>query len=339
MEKIPVVELKNLTKRFPGVIANEDVNLTLFEGEVLALLGENGAGKSTLMNMLVGLYRPDEGEIFIKGKKVDICSPQDSMALGVGMIHQEFMLVGNLSVAENIVLGLPDLEIRPPFAKINQKLIELGKQYDLNIDPTSIIDNLTVGEQQRVEILKLLYRGANILILDEPTAVLTPGESKELNKIIKKMLSEGKSAIFISHKMNEVLEFSDRVQILRKGKSVGTRDTSTITRLQDIANLMVGRDVLFSLEKGAYNPGDIKVELKDVSIEYKNSVRPLLDHINLQIRAGEIVGIARLCTVTSPVVYNRVVFPKWYLIDNCTCCYFTNPSSYATTNPLIVIRI
>jgi simple sugar transport system ATP-binding protein len=292
MEKIPVVELKNITKRFPGVIANEDVDLTLYKGEVLALLGENGAGKSTLMNMLVGLYRPDEGEIFINGKKAIINSPQDSMALGVGMIHQEFMLVGNLSVAENIVLGLSDLEVRPPFAKINKKLIELGKQYDLNIDPTSIINDLTVGEQQRVEILKLLYRGANILILDEPTAVLTPGESKELNKIIKKMLSEGKSAIFISHKMNEVLEFSHRVQVLRKGKSVGTRDTSTITKLQDIANLMVGRDVLFSLEKGEYKPGKVKVELNDVSIEYKNTSRPLLDHINLTVKEGEILGIA-----------------------------------------------
>jgi simple sugar transport system ATP-binding protein len=292
MEKTPVVQMKNITKTFPGVIANEDVDLVLQQGEVLALLGENGAGKSTLMNMLVGLYRPDKGEIFVNGKQANINSPQDSMALGIGMIHQEFMLVGNLSVAENIVLGLPDLEVRPDFSKISKKVIELSKKYDLGVNPASIINDLTVGEQQRVEILKLLYRGANILILDEPTAVLTPGESKELNLIIKKMLSEGKSAIFITHKMNEVLEFSDTVQVLRKGKSVGIRATSTITKLQDIANLMVGRDVLFSLDKGEYNPGEVKVELKGVRCENKIAVRPLLDNVNLKIRAGEIVGIA-----------------------------------------------
>jgi simple sugar transport system ATP-binding protein len=292
MEKTPVVQMKNITKTFPGVIANEDVDLTLHQGEVLALLGENGAGKSTLMNMLVGLYRPDKGEIFVNEKKATINSPQDSMTLGIGMIHQEFMLVGNLSVAENVVLGLPDLEVRPDFNKISKRVIELSKKYDLGVNPSSIIDDLTVGEQQRVEILKLLYRGANILILDEPTAVLTPGESDELNLIIKKMLSEGKSAIFITHKMNEVLEFSDTVQVLRKGKSVGTRATSTITKLQDIANLMVGRDVLFSLEKGEYKPGEVKLELKDVNCTNKASSRPLLDNVNLQIRAGEIVGIA-----------------------------------------------
>lgn len=292
MERKPVVEMKHITKRFPGVIANEDVNLTLHNGEVLALLGENGAGKSTLMNMLVGLYRQDEGEIFINGEKVHIHSPQDSMALGIGMIHQEFMLVGNLSVAENIILGLKDLETVPPISEINKKLIELSEKYDLNVDPNSIINTLTVGEQQRVEILKLLYRGANILILDEPTAVLTPGESKELNNIIKKMLSEGKSAIFITHKMIEVLEFSDTVQVLRKGKSVGTRATNTIEKLQDIANLMVGRDVLFSLEKGPYKPGNVKLELKNVTVENKKGSRPILNDISLSIREGEILGIA-----------------------------------------------
>jgi simple sugar transport system ATP-binding protein len=292
MENTPVVQMRNITKRFPGVIANEGVDLTLHKGEVLALLGENGAGKSTLMNMLVGLYRPDEGEIYVNCKKATINSPQDSMALGIGMIHQEFMLVGNLSVAENIVLGLPGLEIKPNFTEIGKRIIELSNKYDLGVKPDSIIDDLTVGEQQRVEILKLLYRGANILILDEPTAVLTPGESKELNSIIKKMLSEGKSAIFITHKMNEVLEFSDTVQVLRKGKSVGTRATSTITKLQDIANLMVGRDVLFSLEKGEFKPGEVKVELKDVTCSTNTSPRPLLDHVNLQIRSGEILGIA-----------------------------------------------
>ncbi|MCH3907607.1 MAG: ATP-binding cassette domain-containing protein [Sphaerochaeta sp.] len=193
MEQKIVVQMVNITKKFPGVLANDQVNLTLHQGEVLALLGENGAGKSTLMNMLVGLYRPDGGEIYINGKRADIRNPQDSMALGIGMVHQEFMLVGNMTVAENIILGIKDLPVVPPLDEIKRNITAISDKYALSVNPNAYIQDLTVGEQQRVEILKLVYRGANILILDEPTAVLTPGESRELNEILKKMLAEGKA--------------------------------------------------------------------------------------------------------------------------------------------------
>jgi simple sugar transport system ATP-binding protein len=288
----PVVRMVNITKHFPGVLANDQVNLTLHRGEILALLGENGAGKSTLMNMLVGLYRPDSGEIFVKEKHVEIHSPQDSMALGIGMIHQEFMLVGNMTVAENIILGMKDLPFVPPMAEIKAKITELSKRYGLQVYPDKVIQDLSVGEQQRVEILKLLYRGADILILDEPTAVLTPKESRDLNEILKKMLAEGKSAIFITHKMDEVMEFSHTVQVLRRGKSVSSCPTKTIKKVQDLANMMVGRDILFSLERGPYNPGEIMVETKDVTVYPIGGGKPVLDSVSLSIRGGEILGIA-----------------------------------------------
>ncbi len=288
----PVVLMENITKRFPGVVANEDVTLKLYPGEILALLGENGAGKSTLMNMLVGLYRPDSGTITIRGKKVDIHSPQDSMALGIGMVHQEFKLVGNLTVAENIILGMKDLPFKPNMKEIHQKITELSDKYGLAVEPSALVQNLSVGEQQRVEILKLVYRGADILILDEPTAVLTPSESRDLNKIIQKMLSEGKSAVFITHKMDEVMEFSDRVMVLRKGRSMETMYTKDIPSVQELAKLMVGRPILFHLDKGEYNPGDVRISMEHVTIENHNGGRPVLDDVSLQVRAGEILGIA-----------------------------------------------
>jgi simple sugar transport system ATP-binding protein len=290
-ELTPVVKMEHISKHFPGVKANEDVSLELYPGQVLALLGENGAGKSTLMNMLVGLYRPDGGTITIRGKLQDIQSPQDSMALGIGMVHQEFMLVGNMSVYENIVLGLKDLPFVPKVDDIRARIIELSEQYGLQVDPDAIIHNLSVGEQQRVEILKLVYRGADILILDEPTAVLTPGESRELNKIIKIMLSEGKSAIFITHKMDEVISFSHKVQVLRRGKTVNTCDTATVTP-KDLANMMVGRDVLFTLDRCAFNPGEPRISLKNITVENPLGSRPFLDDVSLSIRRGEILGIA-----------------------------------------------
>ncbi|MFA6906844.1 MAG: ATP-binding cassette domain-containing protein, partial [Sphaerochaeta sp.] len=287
-DETPVVRMVNITKHFPGVLANDQVSLTLHKGEVLALLGENGAGKSTLMNMLVGLYRPDSGEIYVKENLVEINSPQDSMALGIGMIHQEFMLVGNMSVAENIILGMKDLPFIPPMAEIKAKITELSKRYGLQVYPDKIIQDLSVGEQQRVEILKLLYRGADILILDEPTAVLTPGESRDLNEILKKMLAEGKSAIFITHKMDEVMEFSHTVQVLRRGKCVSTCPTKSIKRVQDLANMMVGRDILFSLDRGPYKPGDVMVEAKNVVVLPVGGGKPVLDHVSFSIRGGEI---------------------------------------------------
>ena len=288
----PVVRMVNITKHFPGVLANDQVSLTLHRGEILALLGENGAGKSTLMNMLVGLYRPDSGEIYVKGKHVEIHTPQDSMALGIGMIHQEFMLVGNMTVAENIVLGMKGLPFVPPMAEIKAKITDLSKRYGLQVYPDKVIQDLSVGEQQRVEILKLLYRGADILILDEPTAVLTPKEARDLNEILKKMLLEGKSAIFITHKMDEVMEFSHTVQVLRRGKSVSTCTTKSIQKVQDLANMMVGRDVLFSLERGPYKPGEVMIETKDLVIYPIGGGKAVLDHVSLSIRGGEILGIA-----------------------------------------------
>ncbi len=290
-ERIPVVSMNHITKHFPGVLANDDVSLELHAGEVLALLGENGAGKSTLMNMLVGLYRPDSGSISIRGEVQHIRSPQDSMALGIGMVHQEFMLVGNMSVLENIILGLKDLPVVPDVAAIRKKITELSDTYGLQVDPDAIIHNLSVGEQQRVEILKLVYRGAEILILDEPTAVLTPGESRDLNRIIKKMLSQGKSAIFITHKMDEVIEFSHKVQVLRRGKSVNVIDTASVTP-RDLANMMVGRDVLFTLDRCAFNPGEPRLRLSHVSVDNPLGSRPYLNDVSLSIRRGEILGIA-----------------------------------------------
>jgi simple sugar transport system ATP-binding protein len=287
----PIVQMEKITKRFPGVVANDGVDLELMPGQVLALLGENGAGKSTLMNMLVGLYRPDSGTIRVRGVPVDIQSPQDSMALGIGMIHQEFMLVGNMTVAENIVLGMKGLPFAPKFDDIDKRIVELSDRYGLKVNPDAYIHDLSVGEQQRVEILKLVYRGADILILDEPTAVLTPGESHELNKIVKIMLAEGKSAIFITHKMDEVIEFSDKVQVLRRGKTVNTCETADVTP-QDLANMMVGRDILFSLDRCPFNPGGVKLKVDDVSVDNPQGGRPMLDHVSLEVRRGEILGIA-----------------------------------------------
>jgi simple sugar transport system ATP-binding protein len=246
--KTPILEMKGITKRFPNVVANENVDVELYPGEVLALLGENGAGKSTLMNVLAGMYRADEGEIFIRGKRVEIDSPRDAMLLGIGMVHQNFMLVDTMTVAENIILGLPDLPFVPDMVDVHDRIRQLSERYNLQVDPESRIWQLSVGEQQRVEILKLIYRGAEILILHEPTAVLTPQESKELNGILQQMTNEGKSAIFITHKMEEVISFSDWVRVLHKGRLVTVKQTSK-TNPQELARLMVGRDVLFRLEK------------------------------------------------------------------------------------------
>ncbi|HOQ95328.1 MAG TPA: ABC transporter ATP-binding protein [Sphaerochaeta sp.] len=282
----------DITKTFPGVLANDHVSLTLHKGEVLALLGENGAGKSTLMNMLIGLYQPDSGTIYVNGMQRDIQSPQDSMALGIGMIHQEFMLVGNMSVAENIILGMKDLPFVPPMGEIKKKITALSKRYGLQVYPDKIIRDLSVGEQQRVEILKLLYRGADILILDEPTAVLTPGESRDLNEILKRMLAEGKSAIFITHKMDEVMSFSHTVQVLRRGKSVAVKPTREIANVQELANMMVGRDILFSLDRGPYEPGPEMIEINDLVMLPIGGGKPILDQVTFSVRSGEIFGIA-----------------------------------------------
>lgn len=285
-----ILEMRGITKRFPGVIANEDVDLHLHEAEVLALLGENGAGKSTLMNILVGLYRQDEGEIFVRGESVNIDSPRNSSDLGIGMLHQNFMLVPTMSVAENIILGMTDLQFVPDMRQISKRIRELSERYQLKVDPEAKIWQLSVGEQQRVEILKLIYRGAEILILDEPTAVLTPQETHELQEVLKIMTSEEKSAIFITHKMEEVMSFSDRVMVLQNGKLTATRKISE-TSPNELARLMVGRDVLFRLEKEDVEPGENILELRNVKVKDDLGL-PALRGISFTIRSGEILGIA-----------------------------------------------
>ena len=288
--KTPILEMHGITKHFPGVLANDQVDLQLYPGEILALLGENGAGKSTLMNILVGLYRPDKGEIFVRGQRVEIDSPRDAAALGIGMIHQNFMLVPTMTVAENIILGVQDLPFVPNMEEVCRRVRELSERYNLQVDPDAYIWQLSVGEQQRVEILKLVYRGAEILILDEPTAVLTPQESQELARILKVMLTEGKSAIFITHKMEEVMEFSDWVRVLRQGKLVAIEKTAE-TSPQELAQMMVGREVLFHLEKQACVPGSEVLELRNVAANDDKGL-PALKGVSLTICGGEVLGIA-----------------------------------------------
>ncbi len=286
----PILRMTGITKRFPGVLANDHVDLELHEGEVLALLGENGAGKSTLMNVLCGLYRPDEGAIAVRGDRVDIQSPRDAYDLGIGMVHQNFMLVETMTVAENVVLGLEGLSFQPELRRVKRRLEELGEQYGLKVDPDAHIWQLSVGEQQRVEILKLLYRDVDILILDEPTAVLTPQEVDDLVEVLRRVVREGKAAVFITHKLREVMMFSDRVTVLRGGKNVATRSTSE-TSPEELARLMVGRDVLFQLEKSTCELGVPVLEIEDLRALNDKGL-PALRGVSLTVRAGEIVGIA-----------------------------------------------
>lgn len=286
-----VVEMRGITKRFPGVLANDSVDFTLRSGEIHALLGENGAGKSTLVNVLTGLYRPEEGVIRIHGAPVEFRSPKDAIESGIGMVHQHFMLVPTQTVTENILLGLDEPRFRLNLNHYHQVIADLGSRYGLHVDPSAKIWQLSVGEQQRVEILKMLYRGVNVLIMDEPTAVLAPQEIKELFKTLRSMVSEGKSIIFISHKLDEVLAIADRVTVLRKGKvssaDVETRNTSK----KDLAELMVGREVLFQLDKESQKPGEVILEIKSVEALNDKGL-PALRGVSMNIRAGEIVGLA-----------------------------------------------
>ena len=280
-----------ITKRFPGVLANEHVDFDVRSGEVHALLGENGAGKSTLMKILYGLYHPDQGEIRLNDQPVTIASPLDAINLGIGMIHQHFMLVPTLTVAENVALGLPssrgaltDLE------QVSKRILELADIYRLKIDPSAYVWQLSVGQQQRVEIIKALYRGAALLILDEPTAVLTPQEVDELFVIMRQMVKDGHALIFISHKLHEVIEISNRVTVLRDGRKIGTRLTSETTK-QDLANWMVGREVGFAPDRGAVRVGEVRLKLEQVACGSDRGT-PGLRGISLEVRSGEILGIA-----------------------------------------------
>ncbi len=282
--------MRGITKHFPGVLANDHVDLKLYPGEVLALLGENGAGKSTLMNIIIGLYRQDEGQILVRGRPVEVHSPRDAAALGIGMVHQNFMLVDTMTVGENIILGMQDISFLPDFDEVSSRVEELARRYGLKVDPAASIWQLSVGEQQRVEILKLIYRGAEILILDEPTAVLTPQEGQELNRVIKNMVAEGKSAVFITHKMEEVMSFSNRVEVLRKGRVVSVKHTSD-TSPQELAKMMVGREVLFRIDRHPCEKKEIVLGMDEVHVN-DDKGNPALRGVTLSIRSGEILGIA-----------------------------------------------
>lgn len=289
--RLQSLEMRGITKRFPGVLANDHVDFDVKAGEVHALLGENGAGKSTLMKIVYGLYHPDEGEILLNGKPVSIASPNDSINLGIGMIHQHFMLVQTLTVAENVALGLPssrgaltDLDV------VSKRILELADIYGLKIDPSAYIWQLSVGQQQRVEIIKALYRGAALLILDEPTAVLTPQEVDELFIIMHQMVKDGHALIFISHKLHEVVEISNRVSVLRDGRRIGTRPTSETTK-QDLANWMVGREVGFAPNRGDVNIQETRLKLEDVTCDSDRGT-PGLRGVSLEVHSGEILGIA-----------------------------------------------
>lgn len=286
-----VLKMSHITKRFPGVLANDDASFELEQGEVHVLLGENGAGKSTLMNILYGLIQPDEGEIWINGKKAEIHSPTDALSCGVGMVHQQFMLVPNMTVAENIAIGKePTKGIFTDLGKVKAKIKEFSEKFGLELNPDRYIWQLSAGEQQRVEIFKVLYRGADILILDEPTSVLSPPEIEALFDILRSFVKAGKSIILITHKLNEVLSISDRVMVMRRGAVQGTVKTSEIDKKQ-LANMLVGRDVVFPVVREQKEQGEVsaRIEYLKVAGGYgKDSV----EDFDLQLHKGEIVGIA-----------------------------------------------
>src|SRR5829696_35378 len=286
-----LLELLGITKRFPGTVANDHVDFDLGRGEVHALLGENGAGKSTLMNILYGLYHPDEGQIRLNGKRIRIDSPRDAIDGGIGMVHQHFMLIPVMTVAENIVLATEPT--KGPFldlASAEKRVQELSTQYGLTVRPEAKVASISVGMQQRAEILKALYRGAEILILDEPTAVLTPQEASELFTIIRSLQADGKSIIFISHKLNEVLEIADRITVLRQGKKIDTVPREGATR-EGLARLMVGREVVLSVEKPPAEPGETLLEVEDLLVVDERGLEAVRG-VSFQVKAGEIVGIA-----------------------------------------------
>jgi simple sugar transport system ATP-binding protein len=286
-----VISMRGIVKRFTGVIANSQVDFDLRQGEVHALLGENGAGKSTLMNVLAGLYRADGGTISVRGKLMEFGSPREAIGAGIGMVHQHFMLVPSLSVTENILLGLDEPRFRMHLPRYNRVIEAMAEQYGLHVDPAAKIWQLTVGEQQRVEILKVLYRGADILIMDEPTAVLAPSEIEELFNTIRSMTSQGKSIIFISHKLHEVMDISNRVTVLQKGKITSKGiNTKDVTRA-DLARLMVGREVVFRVEKKQVETGEVVLSVENLKAENDKGLIALRG-VSLELRQGEIVGLA-----------------------------------------------
>lgn len=288
---LPALEVRNMTKQFPGVLANDHISFTLLPGEIHAFLGENGAGKSTLMNMLYGLYDPDEGEIFIDGKPVKIKNSADAIRLGLGMVHQEYALVDTLTVTENIMLGTelhrgPLIDAR----RASQRVKELSEQYGLKVPPDAVVGELPIGVQQRVEILKALYRNVRMLILDEPTAVLTPQEANDLFRVMQEFAAQGKAIIFITHKLREVLAIADRITVLRRGRVVGTASPAESTD-RSLAAMMVGREVVLQVEKKAATPGEPVLVVDKLTVRDDRGLT-VLNNVSLEVRAGEVLGIA-----------------------------------------------
>jgi len=287
-----LIEMSGITKVFPGIVANDDVTLQLRKGEIHALLGENGAGKSTLMSILFGLYKAEKGVIKKNGEIIHIAGPNDAKKLGIGMVHQHFKLVHNLSVLENIILGAET--VKYGILKLDSarnQVLELSKHYKLEINPDALISDITVGMQQRVEILKMLYRENDILIFDEPTAVLTPQEIEELMRIMKNLVAEGKSILFITHKLNEIKAIADRCTVLRKGKCIGTVDVGSVSK-EELSEMMVGRKVSLTIEKSESKCADVILKAENLTVKSRLHEKALVNNANFEIRAGEIVCIA-----------------------------------------------
>ena len=288
----PVLELRGITKAFPGVLANDRIDLTLEQGEIHALLGENGAGKTTLVNILYGLYTPDEGQIMLNGREVQIQDPADAIAQGIGMVHQHFMLIPVMTVTENVMLGVETTRngLFLDQAQVDQRIREISQQHGLEVDPEAYIKDIPVGVQQRVEIIKVLYREADTLILDEPTAVLTPQEAEDLFKVLRSLSSQGKSIIFITHKLKEVMALADRITVLRNGRVVGTTAPGETTEVK-LAAMMVGREVDLVVRKKPASPGEVVLEVKDLQVlDERQNLR--VNGVSFEVRAGEILGIA-----------------------------------------------
>jgi len=292
LENQYAIEMLNITKRFPGIVANDNITLQLRKGEIHALLGENGAGKSTLMSVLFGLYQAEEGVIKKDGNEVSIKDPNDANALGIGMVHQHFKLVERFTVLDNIILGVePNKMGFLQKKEARRKVLELSQRYGLHVDPDAKIEDITVGMQQRTEILKMLYRENEILIFDEPTAVLTPQEIDELMNIMRNLAAEGKSILFISHKLAEIMAVADRCTVLRKGKYIGTVETAETT-MEALSAMMVGRDVNFHVDKQESNPGDVILKIENMTVASKVHKNNAVKNVSLEVRAGEIVCIA-----------------------------------------------
>lgn len=285
-----LLEMKQITKRFPGVIANDQVDLSVQKGDVHALLGENGAGKTTLMNILYGFYQPDEGEIYLQGNRVQIKSPIDAMNLGIGMIHQHFMLVSAFTVLENIILGTQSDDSLLDLRHEREKVIELSNRYGVAIDLDAKIWQLSLGERQRVEIVKAVYRRASLLILDEPTAVLTPMETRELFKTLRSMIDEGHTILFISHKLNEIFQIADRITVLRDGRAISTFNKSD-TNKKELAEMMVGRDVTFEYSRKEVEDSEIILSVRDLAALNDKNMKAI-ENVSFELRKGEILGVA-----------------------------------------------